>query len=154
MRTTVWRPSTAVHKRRSKHSSLLDATGVVFTFVFFFVFLSMQLSEAMVPQHYLRTVDLATAATASRQPRALLDKALKVYVTRDGSLYFRSTKVAVEELPQLLRTACLKGAERKVYLHADARAKYRDVKVTLDQISASGIQDVAFMVEGRPHATR
>jgi biopolymer transport protein ExbD len=96
-------------------------------------------------------VDLATAATASRQPWALLDKALKVYITRDGSLYFRSTKVATEELPQLLRTACLKGAERKVYLHADARERYGDVKVALDQISASGIQDVAFMVEGPPY---
>jgi biopolymer transport protein ExbD len=153
MRTTVWRPSTAVHKRRSKYSSLLDSTGVVCTFVFFFVFLSMQLSEAMVPQHHSRSVDLAIAATASRQPRALLDKALKVYVTRDGSLYFRFTKVAMAELPPLLRTPCLNGAERKVYLHADARAKYGDVKVALDQISAAGIQDVAFMVEGPSHPT-
>jgi len=150
MRTTVWRPSTAVHKRRSKYSSLLDSTGVVCTFVFFFVFLSMQLSEAMVPQHSSRSVDLATATNASRQPRALLDKALKIYVTRDGSFYFRFTKVAIEEFPQLLRTACLKGAERKVYLSADARAKYGDVKVVLDQISAVGIQDVAFIVEGAP----
>jgi biopolymer transport protein ExbD len=95
-------------------------------------------------------VDLATATNASRQPRALLDKALKIYVTRDGSFYFRFTKVAIEEFPQHLRTACLKGAERKVYLSADARAKYGDVKVVLDQISAVGIQDVAFIVEGTP----
>jgi biopolymer transport protein ExbD len=150
MRTTVWRPSTAVHKRRIRYTSILDATGVVCTFVFFFIFLSLQLSEAMVPQHYSRSVDIATAANASRQPRALLDKALKIYVTRDGSFYFRFTKVAIEEFPQLLRTACLKGAERKVYLSVDARAKYGDVKVVLDQISAAGIQGVAFMVEVPP----
>jgi biopolymer transport protein ExbD len=114
----------------------------------------MQLGGAIVPQHYLRTVDLATAATASRQPHALLDKALKVYVTRDGSFYFQFARVALEELPQLLQTACLKGAERKVYLRVDARAKYGDVKIALDQISAAGIQNVAFMVEGPPQATR
>jgi len=113
----------------------------------------MQLSGAMVPQHYSRSVDLATAANASRQPRALLDKALKVYVTRDGGIYFGFTKVAMKELPQLLRTACLEGAERKVYLRADARAKYGDVKVALDQISAAAIQDVAFMVEGPSQPT-
>jgi biopolymer transport protein TolR len=153
MRTTLWQPSTAVRKRQTNYTSLLDATGVVWTFVFFFIFLSVQISLAMVPQHSSRIVDLAIAATASWQPRALRDNALKVYVTRDGSLYFRFTKVAMEELPQLLRTACLEGAERKVYLRADARAKYGDVKVALNQISAAGIQDVAVMVEGPPHTT-
>jgi biopolymer transport protein ExbD len=153
MRTTVWRPSTAVRKRQTNYTSLLDATGIVWTFVFFFIFLSVEISRAMVTEHSSRNVDLAIGATASRQPRALLDKALKVYVTRDGSLYLRLTKVAMEELSQLLRTACLKGAERKVYLHADARAKYGDVKVALDQISAAGIQDVALMVEGLPRPT-
>ncbi len=154
MRTTGWRPSTAVHKHRTNYTSLLDGAGIVGTFVFFFIFLCMQLGGAMVPQHYSRTVDLATAATASRQPRSLLDKALKVYVTRDGSFYFQFARVALEELPQLLRTACLNGAERKVYLRVDARTKYGDVKNALDQISAAGIQNVAFMVEGSPHATR
>jgi biopolymer transport protein ExbD len=154
MRTTGWRPSTAVHKRRTNYTSLLDGAGVVGTFVFFFIFLCMQLSGAMIPQHYSSSVDLATAATASPQPRSLLDKALMVYVTRDGRFYFQFTRVALEELPQLLRTACLRGAERKVYLRADARAKYGDVKTALDQISAAGIQNVAFMAEGPPHATR
>ena len=109
----------------------------------------MQISEAMVPQHYSRSVDLATAVNASRQPRALLDKALKISVTRDGSFYFRFTKVAIEEIPQLLRTAYVGGAERKVYLRADARARYGDVKAVLDLISVAGIEDVAFMVEGQ-----
>ena|ERR1700730_11001511 len=153
MRTTLWWPSTAVRKRQTNYTSLLDATGVVWTFVFLFIFLSVQISLAMAPQDYSRSVDLATAATASRQPRALRDKALKIYVTRDGSLYFRLTKVAMEELPQFLRTACLEGGERKVYLRADARAKYGDVKIALDQISAAGIQDVAVMVDGPPHTT-
>jgi|SRR5208283_4777928 len=150
MRTTVWRPSTSLRKRRSKHASILDATGVVCTFVFLFVFLCVQISRAMLPHHRSWSLDLAVAVHSEPQPYAFRDNALNVSVTRDGSLYFGSNKVAMEELPQFLRTACLKGSERKVYLRADARANYRDVKSALNQISAAGIQDVAIIVEGPP----
>jgi biopolymer transport protein ExbD len=107
----------------------------------------------MLPQHYSRSVDLASADHPELQPDAIRDSALKVYVTRDGSFYFRYNKVAIDELPDLLRTACLKGSERKVYLRVDARARYADVKVVLDQISTAGIHDVAFIVEGPPKPT-
>jgi len=56
-------------------------------------------------------------------------------------------RVSLENLLELIRTAYQHGAERKVYLRADARAKYGDIKATLALIREAGIQDVALIVE-------
>jgi len=80
-------------------------------------------------------------------PKALREDAITVAVARDGRLYFGRTRVEADELPALIRRAYLQGAERKVYLKADARAKYADVELAIDSIRQSGVQDVALLVE-------
>ena len=148
MRTTVWRPSTALRKRRSAYLSLLDATGVAAIFVFFVgMYLVM-----WTPDHDLRhdNVDLASTTHPKLQPAAMKEDAITVVITRDGMIHFGNTRVPPEELPGLIRSAYEHGAERKVYLKADARAKYGDVKATLVLVREAGIQDVALMVEQTP----
>jgi biopolymer transport protein TolR len=148
MRTRGWRPSTALKKRRTSYVSLLDASGVAAIFVFF-VGMYIVMSA---PAHDLGhdNVDLAPAAHPKPLPAATKEDAINVVITRDGSLYFGHDRVPAKELPALIRLAYEHGSERKVYLKADARARYGDVKAVLDQISAGGIQDVAFITENPP----
>jgi biopolymer transport protein ExbD len=57
----------------------------------------------------------------------------------------------MSNLVPLLREGVREGSERKVYLRADARAKYGEVKAVLDQIRLAGIENVAFMTVEAPH---
>ena len=41
---------------------------------------------------------------------------MKIYVTRDGQVYFRNYRAEPKSLPFLMRNAMQEGAERKVYL--------------------------------------
>jgi biopolymer transport protein ExbD len=45
----------------------------------------------------------------------------------------------------MIRTAVREGAERKIYLVADRRAKYEDVEIVLDLIQRSGISSVVIL---------
>jgi biopolymer transport protein ExbD len=66
---------------------------------------------------------------------------------RDGRVYFGNHVVAMEDLPNEIRERVRNGAERKIYLAVDARAKYGDAEKVLDQIQVSGIRDVSFLTE-------
>ena len=94
-----------------------------------------------------RSVDLASVVHAKPLPAALKENAIRVVVTRDGSLYFGDKRVSPTDLPDLIRNACTQGSERKVYLKADARAEYAGVERAIDLIRQSGIQDVALLAE-------
>ena len=148
MRTQGWRPSTALKKRRTGYVSLLDASGVAAIFVFFVGMYIVMSAPAHDLGHV--NVDLAPTAHPKPLPAATKEDAINVAITRDGSLYFGHDRVPAKELPGLIRRAYEHGSERKVYLKADARARYGDVKAVLDQISAAGIQDVAFITENPP----
>jgi hypothetical protein len=57
-------------------------------------------------------------------PGALREDALRVALTRDGAIYFREHRIALEDLPNEIREGLRSGAERKVYIAVDARAKF------------------------------
>jgi len=92
-------------------------------------------------------VDLPRTWHASPMPRAVREDALSVAITRDGKIYFRNTAISAEELPGKIREGLKNGAEKKVYLRADARARYGDVKQVLIKIRQAGIENVCFLTE-------
>ena len=92
-------------------------------------------------------VDLPRTSYAIPMPRAVRENALTVGVTRDGKVYFRNTAISAEDLPDQIREGLRNGAEKKVYLRADARARYGDVKQVLIKIRQAGIENVCFLAE-------
>lgn len=92
-------------------------------------------------------VDLPRTWHASPMPRAVRENALSVVVTRDGKIYFGITPVSAKDLPGKIREGLKNGAERKVYLRADARARYVDVKQALIAIRQAGIDNVCLLAE-------
>jgi biopolymer transport protein ExbD len=92
-------------------------------------------------------VDRPHAYHSASMPGALKEDALRVMVTRDGKIYFREHHIALEDLPNEIREGLQSGAESKVYVAVDARAKYGDVPAVLDKIRLAGVEKVAFLTE-------
>jgi len=75
------------------------------------------------------------------------ENALSVGVMRDARIYFRNVPISAEDLPDQIREGLRNGAEKKVYLRADASARYGDVKQVLIEIRQAGIENVCFLAE-------
>src|SRR5277367_674631 len=127
--TQTWRPKP---RPRSKLLARIDATPFV---AIFLAILWIMMSPAAVIIHPKgKQVDLAYAASATPQQGAVREDALILSVTRTGDIFFGSTKTSPEDLPGQLRSRMVDDVERRVYIKADARAKYSDVKVVLGLI--------------------
>jgi len=94
-----------------------------------------------------RNVDLPVVVHAAKLPNALREDVLEVVVARDGQVFFGRVHISPDELPQKIHEGLKGGAEKRIYLRADARAKYADVKKVLDQIRISGVENVSLVME-------
>ncbi len=99
------------------------------------------------------SVDRPKVGNPKPMPKALREDSVTVSVYKDGSIFLGSNKVVPERLPALIREEVSKGAEKKVYIKADARAKVGSVNEVLDGIRASGVENIAFLVEQRKPVT-
>jgi|HubBroStandDraft_1064217.scaffolds.fasta_scaffold134578_2 biopolymer transport protein TolR len=139
-----WRPSAA--KRRTRLRSAIDVSGFA-SIMFALLFLHLGF---LLPAHRpMRSLpaDLPITFHAALQPAALREDAMTLILTRDGTLYFRNIKIPPKTLPDAIRAAIRDGSEKTLYISADARAKYGDVKAVLNQIHQSGLQNVTFLAE-------
>ena|ERR1700733_10125830 len=69
--------------------------------------------------------------------------AVIVSVTRDSRIYFGADAVSSAQLPARIRERLSSGSERRVYIRADARARYNTVKSVLDAIQSAGVEDIS-----------
>jgi biopolymer transport protein ExbD/biopolymer transport protein TolR len=95
------------------------------------------------------SVDLALATHSRLMPSARKEDAITIAITRNGNAYFGSYQVMPEQLVTPIRLAVSRGAERSVYLKVDARARYGDVSMVLDKVSAAYVEQVAFLTQPR-----
>jgi biopolymer transport protein TolR len=149
MKSEQWRPSAALRKRRGRYVSMIEVSGlgsIMVVFVYLFV------APALVVVHpHGINVELPQSRHGSSQEGESREDALLVVVTRAGSMFFGNNKISPEELTHVLQDRVKSGAERKVYLRADARAKYEDVEVILDQIRLAGIESITVMTHQTNH---
>lgn len=93
--------------------------------------------------------DLPKAYHSSLMKGADRDDALVITVLRMGYCYLGPNLVATQDLPNKIRDGLSHGAERKIYIRADARANYKDIKAVVDAIHQSGVENIAFVVDQR-----
>jgi biopolymer transport protein TolR len=108
---------------------------------------AFMIGTATTPHHYGYSTDLPVSRFARQMPKALREDAQIVSIMRDGKIYFGHTPMSAGDLPDQIRERLQNGAERKVYLRADARAKYGNVKLVLTEIRQAGIEDVCILAE-------
>jgi len=99
------------------------------------------------PYAYGSSVDRAVAAHAIPEPGALKEDALLTSITSDGTIFFRTHRVRCEDLSNEIREGVRDGAEKRIYLAVDARAKYGRTTQVLEQIRIAGIENVSFLTE-------
>jgi biopolymer transport protein ExbD len=96
------------------------------------------------------SVDIPHVLSPVSLPGADKEDAMKVTVTRDGMIFFRDGRINAADLPKKIAEHLKdRGAERKVYIAADMRARWANVKTVLDGIRSAGILRVAFLANQR-----
>jgi biopolymer transport protein TolR len=93
----------------------------------------------------LVSVDLPPAYHSTSMPGALREDAMQISVTRDGKVYFRNDQIMLQNLPEEILKGVQNGAEKRIYLQVDARAKYGDAIAVLAQIRLAGIERVSVL---------
>jgi biopolymer transport protein ExbD len=104
-------------------------------------------SEVLVFPGRMWTADRVAFHHAKNLPRAIRKDTIWITVRRDGSPYFRNSRVLPDQLPNKFRDAVLNGAEKRIYLNVDARAKYGDVNALQPYIQLSGVENLSILAE-------
>jgi biopolymer transport protein ExbD len=95
--------------------------------------------------------------STSRSPRRLdafdtITRDGKFFVSSSGDDYHQSA-VRVEDLAPRLRDAAKNSVYKELYIDADARCAYSDVKTAINQLRAAGITHLVFLTELPPSPT-
>jgi biopolymer transport protein ExbD len=134
--------------RHSKPSRLFCRIDVS-AFASVAVFLLAVFMVTTGPTHQGTSYDLPKVGHAVPMPRANREDALLITVLRDGMTYFQNSRVVPDNLLGMIRDGVNRGAEQKVYIRADARARYGTVAAVLDAVHAAGVEKVTFSVGQR-----
>ena len=116
--------------------------AVMFVVIFAFIFLTA------TPHHGV-SADLPKVWHSKSIPGANREDALTVVILRDGSIYFGKHRSRPGDLPAQIREQVGRGAEKKVYIGADARVRYQTVLAVLDAVRSAGVEKIAFLVYQR-----
>jgi biopolymer transport protein TolR len=141
-----------MHRHRYKSPELVCEIDVAPFVTVAMVLLIIFMVDSARPFHDGVSIDVPKVRNSVRMPRADPDDAMIVAVMRDGKIFFRDDQVGFEQLPAHIREQLAHGSERRVYIRADARARYRNVAAVLSAIRDAGIIDVTFFVDQRRSA--
>ena len=92
-------------------------------------------------------VDLAKTNYPLEMRDANREDALLVAINREGKVFFGNEKISAEELVQKLQNRLAGRADRRVFLKADARSRYREVGSVVDLIRSAGVSDLGLLTE-------
>jgi biopolymer transport protein ExbD len=135
--------ATGLKKTTVRPSIEVSALAAIF-FALLFVFIMKEPSSRDFPKGLV--ADLPHAEHAIPLPGARREDALHVTGEMDGVVYLGNQHIILDQLSGRLREAVRAGAESKVYIHADRRARYVAVLEVLDAVRAAGIERVGFLV--------
>ncbi len=102
--------------------------------------------------HPGQPVNMANAQNAEKMPYADRDDAIILAVTRDGNFFLSpgNKKIGLDSISGDVKDLVANRLERTVYVRSDARARYGDVVSAVDQIRASGVENIGMLTEKIP----
>ena len=96
------------------------------------------------------SVDMAKTDNPSQMPDADKEDSLLVAVMRDGSIFFGSEKIPVDQLTSKVKDKLSsKTGDKRVFVKADARAKYGAVVDVVDNVRSAGVDELGLLTEQR-----
>jgi biopolymer transport protein ExbD len=101
------------------------------------------------PSGHRSSIDLPKVTWPTSLPHAMREDAMSVVINRSGDVFFGRDRISPDQLAGLIRKGVDRGAERKVYIRADARSYYYTVKQVVDAVHEAGLVDVSFLADQR-----
>jgi biopolymer transport protein TolR len=95
------------------------------------------------------TVTLAQANNPIQMPDADKEDALIVAVMHDGKIFFDTQQISAEDLTQKVKDRVASRADKRVYVKADGRAKYKAVVDVVDNVRSAGVDQLGLLTEER-----
>ncbi len=95
------------------------------------------------------SVELAKVNNPEQMPDAEKEDALLVAVMRDGSVYFGNDKLPVDQLTGKIKDRIVNRVDKRVFVKADARAKFGSVVEVVDNVRAAGVDQLGLLTEQR-----
>jgi biopolymer transport protein ExbD/biopolymer transport protein TolR len=96
-----------------------------------------------------QSVELAKTDNPVGMADADKEDALLIAVMRDGTVFFGSDKVNADQLTEKVKDRLATKADKRVFIKADARAKYGSVVEVVDNIRSAGVDQVGLLTEQR-----
>jgi biopolymer transport protein ExbD len=93
------------------------------------------------------TVDMAQVNNPEAMPDADKEDALLVAVMRDGSVFFGTDKIAAADLTQKIKDRLASRTDKRVFLKADARARFGAVVDVVDNVRAAGVDQLGLLTD-------
>jgi biopolymer transport protein ExbD len=132
----------------NKLISRIDVSA--FAGIMLFLFALFALPSIYFIDHHGVVVDLAKVEHSSLVPHAQREDAITIAINRQGDIFAGNDLLrSYSSLPGRMRESIRRGSEPTIYIRADARAKYRNVKDVIDEIHAAGLEKVVFLVDQR-----
>jgi biopolymer transport protein TolR len=99
------------------------------------------------------SVDLAMVNNPTTMPDADKEDALLVAVNREGKVFFGTDPIAVDQLTQKVKDRLSAKTDKRVFIKADARAKFGWVVEVVDNVRAAGVDQLGLLTEQRKQGT-
>ncbi len=93
------------------------------------------------------TVDMAKVNNPEQMPDADKEDALLVAVMRDGKIFFGTDPIKVEDLTQKIKDRLANKTDKRVFIKADARAKYGSVVEVVDNVRSAGVDQLGLLTD-------
>src|SRR5215831_1469048 len=93
------------------------------------------------------SVDMARVRNPSPMQAADKSDAITVAVQRDGKTYLNTTQVPAADLPPKVKDLLSNRLDKMVFVKADSRAKYDKVVDVVDNLRASGVDQLGLLTD-------
>jgi len=99
------------------------------------------------------SVDMAKVNSPKQMPDADKEDALLVAVQRDGTVFFGTDKIAVADLTEKIKDRLANRTDKRVFVKADARAKFGSVVEVVDDVRAAGVDQLGLLTDQKKAST-
>jgi biopolymer transport protein ExbD len=94
-----------------------------------------------------KQVDMAQVNNPEDMHDADKEDALQVAITRDDKVFFGTDPINPDDLTQKLKDRLANRTDKRVFLKADARAKFGWVVEVVDDVRAAGVDQLGLLTE-------
>ena len=95
------------------------------------------------------SVDLAKTNNPQQMPDADKEDSLLVAITRDGKVFFGADQITPDQLTNRVKDRLANRSDKRIFIKADARAKYGSVVEVVDDVRSAGVDQLGLLTEQR-----